>query len=189
VIRIDLKVRLCDLLLSLCASPVIMIVFAIVTPIMLIMQGRPIFFVSSRINPNGEFSMVKLRTMKVNSPLRETGTEMTKYITLVGRFLRLSSLDELPQFINVLNGTMSIVGPRPCLPSQTHLIDMRSQTIVGQCFPGITGLAQVRGRDFISDRHKVRYDRFYAENYSITFYFWIIIQTIKVVVSSKRIRY
>ena len=91
----------------------------------------------------------------------------SRYITRVGAFLRRSSLDELPQFFNVLKGDMSIVGPRPALYNQDDLIAAREKAGVDAVRPGITGLAQINGRDELPIPVKVRYDREYVENLSL----------------------
>ena len=108
--------------------------------------------------------------MRTDTP-RDTATHLlqdpSRYITRVGAFLRRSSLDELPQFFNVLKGDMSIVGPRPALYNQYDLIAAREKAGVNAVRPGITGLAQISGRDELPIPVKVRYDREYVENLSL----------------------
>lgn len=133
--------------------------------------------------------MLKFRSMVQSAPLRETTLEMNNYVTPIGRLIRRASMDELPQLINVAMGSMSLVGPRPCLPSQFDLMEMRMQRGLDQYRPGITGLAQVRGRDFISLRHKVRYEQFYAKKRSVAVYFRVLGLTIKSVFLGRGVRY
>jgi O-antigen biosynthesis protein WbqP len=118
---------------------------------------------------NGIFLMPKFRTMRTDAP--QVATHLLKdpgqYITRVGRFLRKTSLDELPQLISVLKGDLSLVGPRPALFNQSDLISMRTQAGVDRLMPGITGLAQVNGRDDLEISVKVRYDTEYANTMSL----------------------
>jgi len=108
-------------------------------------------------------------------------------ITPIGGFLRKTSLDELPQLWNVLKGEMSFVGPRPALFNQDHLIALRKQYGVDTLLPGITGWAQLNGRDELTDEEKVSYDRQYLERHSIWFDLRIMVLTILVVLKAKGI--
>lgn len=109
--------------------------------------GSPLFF-QERVGRNRRpFLLVKFRTMRVGTPSVGTHLADPAAITPLGRFLRRTKLDELPQLWNVLKGEMSLVGPRPCLPNQTKLIDEREKRGVFTARPGITGLAQIRGID------------------------------------------
>ena len=111
------------------------------------------------------------------------------YLTPIGSFLRHTSLDEIPQFISVLIGDMSIVGPRPALHNQLELISKRNKLGISILKPGITGLAQVKGRDSIELEDKIRFDHQYLKSQSILFDFLIIVRTIVYVVKSKNIRH
>jgi O-antigen biosynthesis protein WbqP len=110
-------------------------------------------------------------------------TDPYNFVTPVGQFLRRFSLDELPQLFNVLRGDMSLVGPRPALPSQYELIDLRRQNGIFQLRPGITGWAQVNGRDQMSLEQKVAYDKEYKDNPSfgleMKIYMMTLIKVIK----------
>ena len=131
-----------------------------------------IFYCSSRIGKNGKlFKMVKFRTMKQDTPVLATHllTDSPRYLTPIGSILRKSSLDELPQLWNILIGDMSFVGPRPALFNQDDLISLRTHYGVDKLVPGLTGWAQVNGRDEISIPIKVKYDVEYLENQSFWF--------------------
>tara|TARA_Y100000768_G_scaffold388368_1_gene383840 strand:+ start:4380 stop:4793 length:414 start_codon:yes stop_codon:yes gene_type:complete len=123
--------------------------------------------------------MPKFRTMKINTPNVATHKlkNPKKYITRVGKFLRKTSLDEIPQIISVLNGQMSFVGPRPALFNQYDLIKMRKEKKIDQLLPGITGLAQIKGRDKISIKKKVEYDYKYFKTCSFLNDISILINT------------
>ena len=130
--------------------------------------GSPIFK-QKRVGRDGrEFICFKLRTMYIDAPKLSTAkfTDVDKYITPIGRFLRRTSIDELPQLINVLLGDMSIIGPRPLIPEEKEVHRKRETLGIYRLRPGITGLAQVRGRDGASDEEKVAWDLEYLEKYS-----------------------
>ena len=160
-----------DVLLSLltliCLSPVYLVIALAVK----LTSPGPVLFRQRRVGRGGRlFTIYKFRTMRTDTP-RDTATHLLKdparYITRVGAFLRRSSLDELPQFFNVLRGDMSIVGPRPALYNQSDLIAAREAAGVNAVRPGITGWAQINGRDELPIPVKVKYDREYVENLSL----------------------
>lgn len=156
-----------SLLALICLSPVYLIVALAVK----LSSPGPVLFRQKRVGRGGRlFTIYKFRTMRTGTP-RDTATHLlqdpSRYITRVGAFLRRSSLDELPQFFNVLKGDMSIVGPRPALYNQYDLIAAREKAGVNAVRPGITGLAQISGRDELPIPVKVRYDREYVENLSL----------------------
>lgn len=134
-------------------------------------QG-PALYWSKRVGrDNHLFNMPKFRSMKVNTPplathLMNKQANSSSYLTPVGNFIRKTSLDELPQLWSVLTGKMSIVGPRPALFNQDDLIELRTQNNVHTLKPGITGWAQVNGRDEISISKKVALDTYYLKNQS-----------------------
>ena len=155
------------LLALICLSPVYLALALAVK----ISSPGPVLFRQKRVGRGGRlFTIYKFRTMRTDTP-RDTATHLlqdpSRYITRVGAFLRRSSLDELPQFFNVLKGDMSIVGPRPALYNQYDLIAAREKAGVNAVRPGITGLAQISGRDELPIPVKVRYDREYVENLSL----------------------
>lgn len=175
--------RLLDLLCALALLPFSFILIVPCCIAILLIDGRPIFFRSQRLGKNKEiFTIYKLRTMKPSTPLTPTHTKnVSAYVTKLGKFLRLTSLDELPQIFNILNGSMTFIGPRPCLRSELELIKARENKKIFIQIPGITGLAQIRGRDTNSIRNKVRYESFYLRKESFLFNLSIILSTLRVV--------
>jgi O-antigen biosynthesis protein WbqP len=134
-----------------------------------------------------EFTIVKFRTMRVGTPdlashLVGPGSQR---VTRVGRLLRRTSLDELPQLLNVLGGSMALVGPRPALHNQDDLVVLRQQAGVDALKPGVTGWAQIHGRDDIPLDLKVAYDRWYLEHQSPWLDLWIVLRTPFVLLSSR----
>ncbi len=184
--------RFFDFLFSLLAlivlSPVILILYLLV----LISSGRPVIFKQERVGyGNRLFTIYKFRTMK--DGMRQTKTEdltdeeVENDITFIGKILRKLSLDELPQLYNILKGDMSFVGPRPLIPQEEEIRELREKYNVYSVRPGITGWAQVNGRDFISDEQKAKLDREYVENHSIIMDIKIMFKTVWVVLAGKDI--
>jgi O-antigen biosynthesis protein WbqP len=172
--------RLCDVL-------AVIILMVIISPILLIIailiklyDGGPVIFRQKRIGMNGkEFDFMKFRSMPVNTPnVVSTQTSVLK-VTPIGKFIRRTNLDEIPQFINVLKGDMSIIGPRPSLPSQTSLIEMRRQNGAINLRPGLTGWAQVNAYDYMPEEEKARLDGEYFEKFGILIDLRIVLGTIK----------
>ena len=137
------------------------------------------------------FTLYKFRTMYRSAP-RDVATaelmEADRYITPVGRFLRQSSLDELPQLWNVLKGDMSFVGPRPVVLTEQTLLDLRAQWEADRVRPGITGLAQIKGRDELPIYRKALYDRYYARHLSFRLDWRILRYTVRYVLKREGIR-
>lgn len=137
------------------------------------------------------FTFYKFRTMLPEAP-RDVATadlyHAHRYITPVGRFLRQTSLDELPQLFNVLKGDMSFVGPRPVVLTERHLLELRRRWGADRVRPGITGLAQIRGRDELHYRRKALYDRYYARHMSVRLDLKILLVTVKYVLKREGIR-
>ena len=134
-------------------------------------RGKALYW-SGRVGKNGVlFKMPKFRSMQVNTPAVASHLmkQPDKFLSPIGRFLRRSSLDELPQLFSILKGDMSFVGPRPALFNQDDLIVLRKKKGVGQLMPGITGWAQVNGRDELSIADKVNFDVEYLINQSFLF--------------------
>jgi O-antigen biosynthesis protein WbqP len=130
----------------------------------------PILFWSDRVGIRSPiFKMPKFRSMKMNAPVVATHLldDPKIYLTVIGEFLRKSSLDELPQLWSILTGDMSLVGPRPALFNQYDLIQLRAREGVDQLLPGLTGWAQVNGRDELSIEDKVALDVYYLKNQSL----------------------
>ena len=157
--------RLIDLLL---ASGAAIVLFAPITLVALLVKltsKGPILYWSNRVGRhNALFSMPKFRSMRVGTPAVATHllTNPTSHLTPIGGFLRKSSLDELPQLWSILKGDMSFVGPRPALFNQDDLIQLRTQRGVDKLRPGLTGWAQVNGRDELPIPEKVRLDEEYV---------------------------
>ena len=136
---------------------------------------------------NRRFAMPKFRTMRVGTPDVATHllSDPGQWITPLGRFLRRTSLDELPQFWSVLVGDMSLVGPRPALFNQDDLVALRTEAGVHRLRPGVTGWAQVNGRDELPIPEKVRLDREYLERRSLAFDLSILVRTVRAAVSGR----
>jgi O-antigen biosynthesis protein WbqP len=140
----------------------------------------PALYWSQRVGRNGRiFQMPKFRSMPVDTPALATHLWQADQLRLtrIGGFLRRSSIDELPQLWSILRGDMSFVGPRPALFNQDDLIDLRQKAGVDKLRPGITGLAQVSGRDELSIRDKVQLDATYLRSRSIVVDVYILLQT------------
>jgi len=140
----------------------------------------PVLYWSDRVGVGNEiFKMPKFRTMRIDTPAVATHLldNPDSYLTPIGPFLRKSSLDELPQLWNVLKGDMSFVGPRPALFNQDDLIALRTEKGVHRLIPGITGWAQINGRDDIPIPKKVEYDEYYLNHRSFFFDLKILVLT------------
>lgn len=151
----------------------------------------PVIYWSERIGQNNtRFWMPKFRTMKIETP--EVATHLLQnsesWLTPIGGFLRKTSLDELPQLLSILKGEMSFVGPRPALHNQNDLILARSELSVDELLPGLTGWAQVNGRDELSIRDKVDLDAYYRKNKSFTLDLFILLKTFYTVLARKDIK-
>jgi O-antigen biosynthesis protein WbqP len=165
--------RITIMLLILCLSPV----FLIISIIIKLDSKGPVIFKQERIGKNSRpFYIYKFRSMKIDAPsnIPTCELEADKYITSLGNFLRKTSLDELPQLFNIVKGEMSLVGPRPVIPKERKLIELRKKHGVDKVLPGLTGWAQINGRDKIGSKEKVKYDRQYVENKSLNFDIYII---------------
>ncbi|RZJ01596.1 MAG: sugar transferase [Brevundimonas sp.] len=135
-------------------------------------------FVQPRVGRHGEvFNCLKLRTMKPDTPQAATHEVSASAVTATGVFLRKTKIDELPQLWNVLKGEMSLVGPRPCLPSQTALIEARRRYGLDAIRPGITGPAQIRGIDMSDPERLAAADMVWLGQASVSRYFAVIIAT------------
>jgi len=181
-----------DLALVVAATPVVLPVAALTALAVRLSSPGPILYWSNRMGANGRvFSMPKFRTMAVGTPAVATHllTDPRSVLTPVGSFLRRSSLDEIPQLWSVLTGEMTLVGPRPALFNQDDLITMRRASGVDRLVPGITGLAQILGRDEIPVAQKVAYDREYLERCSLALDLRILAQTILKVVRREGVRH
>ena len=164
--------RTFDILVSLSAIIIFSPLFLLCALAVRLTSKGPVFYVSDRIGANNShFDMLKFRTMRTDAPQVATHllTDPKAFLTPIGGFLRKSSLDELPQLINVIRGEMSIVGPRPALFNQDDQIALRTESGAHVLTPGITGWAQINGRDDIPITRKVELDTWYLHNRS----FWL----------------
>lgn len=182
--------RLFDIVISVGAMIILSIPCLIISIAIMLTSTGPIIYWSRRAGSNGAyFMMPKFRTMRINTP--EVSTEELsdpkKYLTPLGSFLRRSSFDEFPQFFSVLKGDMSVVGPRPALHNQLDIISKRKELGIDVLRPGITGWAQINGRDNISLIQKLNFDQEYLKKRSIFFDLKIIILTILIVIQKKDI--
>jgi len=174
---------------------VALILFLILLPIFLLVgvliflqDGLPFFFKQKRVGVNYSFFYIyKFRTMKKNTPNVATHllTNPEQYLLKIGALLRKLSLDELPNLINIIKGEMVFVGPRPALYNQDDLMALRVAAGVDKLIPGITGWAQVNGRDELSLEQKVALDKEYLVKKSLTIDFHILIKTFTNVLCSK----
>lgn len=182
-------IRAFDILFSvlgiLLALPLILIIFVIG----MLSGGKPLFFQQRVGRDQRRFTLIKFRSMSLDT--RSVGTHLvdSNAITPLGRLLRRSKLDELPQLFNVLRGDMSLVGPRPCLPNQRELIDERELRGVFDAPPGITGLAQINGVDMSNPRKLAIYDNLMIRNLNLRSYLCLIIATATGRGSGDRVRY
>jgi O-antigen biosynthesis protein WbqP len=163
--------RLIDIVLSLVGIIVLSPLFIILIVAIKFESKGPIFFKQRRIGiGKTQFEILKFRTMNINTP-SDTPTHLLEnpeqYITRVGKFLRKTSLDELPQILNILLGEMSIIGPRPALWNQYDLISERDKYGANDVTPGLTGWAQINGRDELQIEIKAKLDGDYVRNISL----------------------
>ena len=200
--------RLFDIAIVLIFSPILLTFAILISFVLLLKQGSPIFFVQNRVGKNNKlFKLYKFRTMETtaeedfhkshyldlakgksikpnNSPLEPIRIENDDRITAVGRFLRKTSLDELPNVLNVINGDMSLVGPRPLVDYESELYGTYNEKR-NSVLPGITGLAQVQGRLDLSLQERLYWDLKYIDSYSMNNDLKIIIKTISSVLKRK----
>ena len=176
--------RLFALILLMLLSPI----FILVSFFILIEDGLPIFFTQKRVGINySYFHIYKFRSMKKNTPNVATHllTNPEQYLLKLGKFIRKTSLDELPNLINIIKGEMVFVGPRPALYNQDDLMSLRVAAGLDKLKPGITGWAQINGRDEISIEEKVALEKEYLERTSFFFDIYIIFKTFTNVLFSK----
>ncbi len=161
--------RLFDLILAICACIILLPAIVMVAVVVKLTSHGPALYWSARVGRNNVlFQMPKFRTMRVDTPAVATHllTNPQMFLTPIGSFLRKSSLDELPQLWSILRGDMSFVGPRPALFNQDDLIALRSQYGVEKILPGLTGWAQINGRDELAIPDKVALDVEYLQRHN-----------------------
>lgn len=162
--------RIIDIVISAGAIVILSPIFGILAVVIKLDSQGPVFFKQKRVGKNKKlFEIYKFRTMYIDTP-KETPTHMLlnpeQYITKVGKFLRRTSLDELPQIFNILIGEMSIIGPRPALWNQKDLIMERDKYKANEVLPGLTGWAQINGRDELEIPIKAKFDGEYVKKMS-----------------------
>ncbi len=164
--------RLIDIILSLLGLVILLPIFVILSMAIKIDSKGPVLFKQKRFGLHKKyFNILKFRTMKINTP-KDTPTHLLnkpdQWITKIGRFMRKTSLDELPQILNILKGEMSIIGPRPALWNQYDLIEERDRYGANDIPVGLTGWAQISGRDELTIQEKSKLDGEYAKQIGIS---------------------
>ncbi|MFZ3059434.1 MAG: sugar transferase [Candidatus Methanoperedens sp.] len=177
------------------ASSLLLVLLPIILFISLFIKltsDGPVFYISDRVGvQNNIFKMYKFRTMIVGTPPVATHLLINpeKYLTPTGRFLRKTSLDELPQLFNIIRGKMSVVGPRPALYNQNDLIELRTKKGIHKLIPGFTGWAQINGRDGLSIPEKVDFDEYYLKHQCFLLDLKIIWKTIFKVIKAEGVKH
>ena len=184
--------RIMDIILSIIGLFIFFIPFIVIFFLIKFSTKGDVIYWSKRIGQNNKiFKMPKFRTMRIDTP--SIATHLLKkpdeWITPIGKILRKYSLDEIPQLWSIILGKMSVVGPRPALYNQDDLINLRKKYNVDTLVPGLTGLAQIRGRDDLSIEDKVKVDREYLEKCSLIMDLNIILITIKKVFISENVNH
>ena len=187
--------RLIDIVIGICALPFVIIFVLVFSPFIYFEDKGPVFYLAKRIGKGGKiFNMFKFRSMKVNAPdiRMENGDTYNgnddPRVTKIGRFMRKTSIDEIPQFLNVLNGTMSFIGPRPDTPDFLHVYEEEYPTIL-KIKPGLTGYNQAYFRNSIDGAEKMKNDNYYAEHLTVGLDVKIVFKTIKTVLFRENINH
>jgi lipopolysaccharide/colanic/teichoic acid biosynthesis glycosyltransferase len=187
--------RLFDIIIGLCAFPFVVLFILVFGPIIWLQDKGPIFYAGKRIGRDGRlFGMLKFRSMKVNAPdiRMENGDTYNgdddPRVTKIGRFMRKTSIDEIPQFINVLLGDMSFIGPRPDTPDFLDVYKEKYPAILS-IRPGITGYNQAYFRNSIDGEEKMKNDDYYAKHLTFVMDVKIVFKTIKTVLFRENINH
>ena len=183
--------RTMDIVSSLVGLILLSPLFLLVAILIKLDSKGPIIFKQIRIGKNSKpFYIYKFRSMKIDAPNLSTEEfiNASDFTTKVGKFIRKTSIDELPQLVNILKGDMSIVGPRPVIEREVRLLEIRKECNVDSILPGITGLSQINGRDNIDDYEKVKYDFEYLSKRNLVLDIKIIINTVLKVAKSEGIK-
>ncbi len=184
--------RLFDFFLSFLLLLILAVPMLLLALLVKLTSKGPVLYWSNRIGKNNcLFKMPKIRTMKTNTPAVATHllTNPDRFLTPVGKFLRKTSLDELPQLFSVIKGEMSFVGPRPALYNQDDLIKLRTEKGVHVLIPGLTGWAQINGRDELPIPVKVEYDDYYLKNKCFSLDMKILLLTLFKVLKSEGVNH
>lgn len=184
--------RLFDLIISSVLLVILFIPILAIAFLIKLTSNGPVIFWTDRVGINNSiFKMAKFRTMKINTP--QLATHLMRnpkiYLTLIGSFLRKYSLDEIPQLFNILTGEMSFVGPRPALFNQDDLIALRTKKYIHTLVPGITGWAQINGRDELPIPVKVEFDEYYLKNRSFLLDLKILFITVVKVINKEGVQH
>ena len=187
--------RLIDLIVALCAFPFFCVIYIILAPFYFFMDRGPMFYSGKRLGRYGKpFPMYKFRSMKVNAPdirLADGSTyngDDDPRVTKIGRFMRKTSIDEIPQFLNVLIGNMSFIGPRPDTPDFLDVYKKEAPAVL-TIKPGLTGYNQAYFRNSIDGAEKMKNDAYYAEHLTLWMDVKIVLKTIKTVLFRENINH
>lgn len=179
-----------DIFMSLCLIAILIMPMIVIALLVKSTSKGPVLFKQQRYGINSrKFTIYKFRTMYVETPelSNQEFESIDNFVTPVGKILRKFSLDELPQLFNIIKGNMSFIGPRPLAESDIDVVKMRKRSGADRIKPGITGLAQVNGRNNILDSQKAYFDKIYADNISFSVDLKIIIGTLLNVTLAKNI--
>ena len=183
--------RLIDIIMSSLGIIILSPLFLIIAILIKLESRGPVIFKQVRAGKDSEpFYIYKFRSMKIDAPNKSTNDfkDADIFITKIGKLIRKTSIDELPQLFNILKGDMSIVGPRPVILKEVRLINLRKEYNVDSILPGITGWAQINGRDNIGDEEKVKSDHEYLVKKSIRLDIYIIFMTVLKVIKRSDIK-
>ncbi|WP_273731333.1 sugar transferase [Leuconostoc mesenteroides] len=173
--------RLLDLLLAIPMLIILLIPLVIVGIIIKLTSEGPVLFIQERYGRNSKpFALYKFRSMTNKAPVKANSEfeDITSYVTPFGMFIRKTSIDELPQLWNIIKGDMSFIGPRPLANTDEKVLSLRKQNGADQALPGISGLAQVNGRNNLSDEDKAAYDSKYASHISFRVDMLLTVETL-----------
>jgi O-antigen biosynthesis protein WbqP len=184
--------RIFDIILASVLTALLSIPLLVVAVLIKLTSKGPVIFWTDRIGANNTiFKMAKFRTMSADAP--QIATHLMEnhenYTTPIGKFLRKYSFDEIPQLFNIMKSDMTFIGPRPALFNQNDLIELRIKKNIHKLIPGITGWAQVNGRDKLPIPTKVEFDEYYLKNRSFPLDFDIIVMTFIKVIRGEDVRY
>lgn len=187
--------RLVDIIIGVMALPVVLVFVCVLGPIIYFSDRGSIFYKAKRIGQGGKmFGMYKFRSMIMNAPDIRLANGDTyngdddPRVTKIGRFMRRTSIDEIPQFLNVLGGTMSFIGPRPDTPDFLHVYEEKYPDIL-KIKPGLTGYNQAYFRNSIDGAEKMRNDNFYAQHLTLWMDVKIVLKTIKTVLFRENVNH
>lgn len=187
--------RLVDIIVGVMALPVVLVFVCVFGPIIYFSDRGSIFYKAKRIGQGGKmFGMYKFRSMIMNAPdIRMANGDTYNgdddpRVTTIGRFMRRTSIDEIPQFLNVLGGTMSFIGPRPDTPDFLHVYEEQYPDIL-KIKPGLTGYNQAYFRNSIDGAEKMRNDNFYAQHLTLWMDVKIVLKTIKTVLFRENVNH